>query len=188
MAEDEAARFWEFSLAIYADPDVAAAALALQETQGLDVNLALFCLFQGFARGRAFDRATLSRLATAAEQWNEVAVRSLRSVRRRLRAVPDAAVLRQAVAAAELEAERVGQARLLAAFDGGAPAESVDAAWRNLFLYAGEAGRPLFAAAASRLAGGLAPAPDGPGIEAEEIEEAAQRVVDHVLDRGGPRI
>ena len=189
MAEDEASRFWDFSRAIYADPAVAAAALSLQDADGRDVNLALYCLYAGFVAGRELDDAALSCLATAVESWNEEVIRPLRAVRRRLKGRAEAAGLRDGVASAELEAERLAQARLVAAVPvrpTAAPDKAT--AWRNLARYAGDAGRPLFAAAASRLAAGLAPAPDRTAVEPEEVEHPAQRVVDHLVDRSGPGV
>jgi len=189
MADDEASRFWAFSQAIYADPEVAAAALRLHDAQGRDVNLALYCLYAGFVAGRELDEGALACLAAAVESWNEEVVRPLRAVRRRLKGREDAAELRAGVAAAKLEAERLAQARLVAAGPAGPPAEAAAAtAWRNLSRYAGAAGRPLFAAAASRLAAGLAPAPDRAAVEPEEVEHPAERLVDHLLDRGGPGV
>ncbi len=112
--------FWDFSLEVYGLPGVADACLALQDRQGADVNLLLLaCWLAG--RGRRLDAALAARLRAAASEHQDPIVRPLRGARRALKARVATAdsllarpleALRQTVAAAELEAERVEQLAL----------------------------------------------------------------------------
>ncbi len=100
--------FWRFSLAFYATPGVAPACLALQDREGLDVNLVLFCCWVGVA----LDRAVLAEAEALVAEWRTEVVQKLRAVRRWLKPLPEAAGLRAAVAAQELAAEQHQQAML----------------------------------------------------------------------------
>ena len=119
MADDPASHspaegLWAFSLDLYARPGAADACLLLQDRHGLDVNLGLFALWLG-ARGYALDDATLAAAQAAAGQWHRQVVVPLRAARRFLKPLaedPAVAGLREAVKAAELEAERLEQRRL----------------------------------------------------------------------------
>ena len=46
-AETDAERFWRFALALYGGEEARALLLRLQDEAGLDVPLALFCLWRG---------------------------------------------------------------------------------------------------------------------------------------------
>ncbi len=177
MAIDRERRFWNFAAAIYAHPEVAAAAIALQDAAGRDVNIALYCAFAGFELGHALDRAALAAIERAVAPWAGTVVAPMRAIRRGLRAFaadPAAAALRDRLLALEMEAERLAQARILAAVPAtAAAAAGIDLARANLLRYAGEAGRALAAAIGSALAAGLAPAPDGPAVESEQIDDPA---------------
>jgi uncharacterized protein (TIGR02444 family) len=103
-----------FSLAFYAAPSVARALIALQDRDGLDVNLMLFALWLGVSgRGRlgsdglrAAERAVYTIRADIVEP--------LRALRRSLGQSPDVDVqrIRDGVKALELAAEKVVQSRL----------------------------------------------------------------------------
>lgn len=110
----EPGSFWAWSLEIYARPGVAEACLALQDQRGADVNLLLLGLWLA-TRGRTLPPETAAALAGQAATWQREVVRPLREVRRGLKrreADPAVAALRRAVAAAELEAERLLQGEL----------------------------------------------------------------------------
>lgn len=105
--------FWDFSLAIYARPKLAAACLALQDRLGSDVNLLLFCLWAGHC-GHRLTTKELGELHAVAEPWHDSVVRPLRGVRRWLKQSPAGARgaapgLRQGVKQLELDAERLEQ-------------------------------------------------------------------------------
>jgi uncharacterized protein (TIGR02444 family) len=98
--------FWEFSLAFYAEPGVAPACLAMQDRDGLDVNLALLCCWVGVA----LDAAALAEAEALVRDWRAQVVQPLRAVRRWLKGRDEA--LRAQVAAQELAAEQRQQAML----------------------------------------------------------------------------
>ncbi len=106
--------FWRFSLDLYAREGVPAACLRLQDRDGLDVNLVLFCLWCG-ATGRPLDVDTLRRAVATCRPWRETALLQLRMVRRALkRGVADvpaerAEPVRERIKLLELEAEHVQQ-------------------------------------------------------------------------------
>jgi len=114
---------WDFSLAVYARPAVAETCLALQDAFGADVNLVLYCCWLG-ATGRGhLDAEDFARLSEAASVWQREVVTPLRAVRRRLAEPPRrvahalSAALREAVKAAELDAERIEQTVLAEALE-----------------------------------------------------------------------
>lgn len=76
--------FWRFSQALYACGGVAERCLRLQDRDGWDVNLALFCLWVGLTRG-ALAAERLDEASALAEAWGEVAIVPLRHVRRALK-------------------------------------------------------------------------------------------------------
>lgn len=135
--------FWDFSLGVYARPGVAEACLALQERQGLDVNLLLFCCWAG-ARGHALTGDELARLIAAVRPWQEGVVKPLRAARRWLKlqtTAPgeEAAALRGRIKEQELAAERIEQQLLAGGLMPGPAEPSPGAAAANLKLYLGAA-------------------------------------------------
>lgn len=76
--------FWRFSITLYAAPGVAERCLRLQDRDGWDVNLGLFCLWSGFQRG-ALEPPVLDEAAALSQAWREVAVAPLRRLRRALK-------------------------------------------------------------------------------------------------------
>ncbi|MGB5949325.1 MAG: TIGR02444 family protein [Parvibaculum sp.] len=117
--------FWDFSLVLYARPGVEAALLALQDEEGLDVNLILFCLYAG-ARGRSLEEATLAGMRGIGAGWGQGVVAPLRAARRALKPIAEgdaaAARLRAEVKRLELAAEKEMQLRLDALLAGALPA------------------------------------------------------------------
>lgn len=148
MAESEqaGATLWRFAVAVYGRDGVAARCLALQDEIGLDVPLALFCLYGGLSCGRLAPDAAKAA-ALLAQDWGEAAIRPLRAARRtmkpRLEALDGvgigATAFRERIKALELDAERAlldALAPLLAKTEG--PPEP-DAARDNLAACAPEA-------------------------------------------------
>jgi len=129
--------FWEFSVEVYARPGVAPACLRLQDRDGLDVNLVLFAIWAGGARG-ALTAAELARAVEVSLRWREGVVGPLRSARRALKApdvpveVAGAATLRTRVKAAELSAEKLQQHMLAPLAEDAAPPAGRAAAEANL--------------------------------------------------------
>jgi len=104
--------FWESSLALYRRPGVPEACLRLQDRDGLDVNLVLWCVWLGVT-GRPLDEDLLGRAMAAVAPWRARAVLPLREIRRDLKpGVPGApaaetAALRESIKKMELAAERI---------------------------------------------------------------------------------
>jgi uncharacterized protein (TIGR02444 family) len=134
---------WQFSLAFYAAPGVAQALLALQDRDGLDVNLMLFALWLGVSGRGRLDSEALAAGERAACAIRAGIVEPLRALRRSLGQNPDVDVqrIRDGVKALELAAEKLVQSRL-ARFAGPCDASRsrparLAAAHDNLALYLG---------------------------------------------------
>jgi uncharacterized protein (TIGR02444 family) len=118
MARFPQCAFWDFSVAAYGRPGVAAACLALQERYAADVNLLLFACWLGATGRGTLDKAVLRRAEAAIEAWHIEVVRVLREVRQRLKrdrypaSAGLAAPFRRRIQAAELEAEHIEQLAL----------------------------------------------------------------------------
>jgi uncharacterized protein (TIGR02444 family) len=143
---DAAAEFWRFSLAFYAEPGVAAACLELQDRHGLDVNLALYGCWLGLSGRGRIDARGLAAADAAIADWRHSVIEPLRTVRRALKAAddPGAPELCERVKAAELEAERLCQARLAALAPAPVAANRqsrLEAACSNLSAYLGAKAR-----------------------------------------------
>ncbi len=122
MAADEAG-FWAFSTGLYTRPGVEAALLALQDEDGLDVSLVLFCLYAA-SRGETVDEELAGAMIAIGESWGRRVVAPLRAARRELKTLaPDSAV-RVDVKRLELAAEKEMQAALDALLPTGAELEA----------------------------------------------------------------
>ena len=110
------AELWRFALGYYAQPGVAAALLALQDRERLDVNLILFALWHGLSGRGRLDRAGLAAADRTVGALRSELIEPLRALRRRLKPHPDPDIrsLREAVKAIEIEAEQVALHRLAA--------------------------------------------------------------------------
>ena len=109
--------FWNFSLAVYAAPGVAAECLALQRELDVDVNMLLFCAWRGAAHGSVLSAERIGFFASLVRPWHEDVVKPLRGVRDALKGradfvEADIGALRSQVLAVELGAERIEQALL----------------------------------------------------------------------------
>lgn len=132
--------FWRFSLAVYAQPGVGAECLALQETLDIDVNVLLFCAWLGAERKLVLNDEALAAIDAGVLGWHGSVVRPLRAVRQTMKPMPEMAdeavkALRKEVAAVELRAEQIEQARLFEMADTiahGATVEVGDAVEANV--------------------------------------------------------
>lgn len=131
--------FWKFSLAVYAQPGVAAECLALQSALNIDVNVLLFCAWLATEKQLILNDKNFVAIDTYVTRWHQTVVRPLRSVRQAMKPMPemaDKAVkdLRQEIAAVELRAEQIEQALLFddvtAISAGAAAADSAEQAVR----------------------------------------------------------
>lgn len=129
----EGEAFWRFSLAFYARDGVAPALIALQDRDGLDVNVILYALWLGLARGHAMTAADLAAAEAAAAPLRDAVIVELRGLRRRLRADPDPGIqaLRRRVQALEIAAERAVQERLAGSVPASYPSPLSTAAARG---------------------------------------------------------
>jgi len=149
--------FWEFSLEVYARPGVAPACLRLQDRDGLDVNLVLFAIWAGGAKG-SLGAAALSRAVALSAIWRKDVVGPLRRARRALKApdvpveVAGAATLRTRVKSAELAAEKLQQHMIAPLVDGASSPVGRAAAEANLAAYMATAGLEAGAAHAAETA------------------------------------
>ena len=111
---------WSFSLVHYAKPGVKAACLALQDVHGLDVNVALACLWHERRGARPLSEEDIDGLlaAVAAERARVGAIRPLR---RAAKTVPHGDGLHRALKRAELLAENLLQRALQEALETWAP-------------------------------------------------------------------
>lgn len=110
--------FWKFSLAVYAQPGVAAECLALQSALGIDVNALLFCVWLGAEKKLLLNNKNFEAIDACVRRWHQTVVRPLRAVRQTMKPMPEMADdavkdLRKDIAAVELRAEQVEQALLL---------------------------------------------------------------------------
>jgi uncharacterized protein (TIGR02444 family) len=107
-----------FATDLYADPDLAALCLTLQDDFGADVTLLLCVTWRSWRDGSALDATAIAHLDDYIGPWRDQVVVPLRAVRRWLKqglapmpAGPSAA-LRTKVKQAELEAEMIALALL----------------------------------------------------------------------------
>jgi uncharacterized protein (TIGR02444 family) len=145
--------FWRFSLAFYGLPGVSRALIALQDREGLDVNLILFALWVGVSGRGRLDRDALMAADCAICEVRTEIVQPLRTLRRKLAESPDADVqdLRQGLKALELASEKMVQTRLARlARPVSAVAADITAAHANLAIYLGPERMPSAEAAVIR--------------------------------------
>src|SRR5262245_41209987 len=108
---------WRFALAVYGQPGVSDACLALQVRFGLDVNILLLALYAAAERGMAVEVQDVRGMDELVHTWRAETVLPLRSMRRRLKqpigpASEYSEVLRPTIKKAELLAEQIEQALL----------------------------------------------------------------------------
>jgi uncharacterized protein (TIGR02444 family) len=108
--------FWAFSLAFYARPGIAEICLALQDRDGLDVNILLLCCWLGWSGQGHLARHEVPAVEAGVAAWRGAVVERLRTLRRALKGMtnPVAPALRQDVQRLELVAEREAQRLLVA--------------------------------------------------------------------------
>ena len=134
---------WRFSLDFYSLPGTASALVALQDRDGLDVNLMLFALWLGTSGRGRLGRDDLTASERTVRDIRTEIVGPLRALRRRLKEHPDKEIqdLREGVKALELAAEKLAQVRLAGpvrpAEAGTIPEARLADAGANLALYLG---------------------------------------------------
>ncbi len=104
---------WDFSLELYARPDVAAACIEAQDHFAADVNLLLYAAWLA-RQDLELDQNQWRELAASVADWRQRVIEPLRGLRRDWRALPAAGALREQVKALELAAEQAQQGQMLA--------------------------------------------------------------------------
>lgn len=97
--------FWQFSCDLYARQGVEEALLALQDEDGLDVPILLFCIYAA-ARGVALSDGLQAEMTVIGKAWGEEVIAPLRAARRGLKRVAPESALRTEVKRLELDAEQ----------------------------------------------------------------------------------
>ncbi len=106
--------FWDFSIATYRLDGVPEACLWLQNERGVDVNMLLFSLWYGGARGDFHDNC-LTEALRFSTSWRDAVVKPLRSARSWMKQAPGEFeslsteqwhTLREDIKACELDAEK----------------------------------------------------------------------------------
>lgn len=112
--------FWDFSLALYAQPDIESLCLMLQKDFGLDVNLVLLAGWTA-CRGVQLEPDLAARLRSIGEDYQTTVMQPFRTARRGLKHWGEAAALGDLVAGQrrrlrviELDLEHLEQLRLAA--------------------------------------------------------------------------
>lgn len=109
--------FWDFSVRTYRTSGVSEACLSLQNDQGADVNMLLYCCWVGAAAG-PFDDELFSRASEYSARWAENVVIPLREARTwmkhtgcNLASVPTESCmeLREEIKSVEFAAEKMQQ-------------------------------------------------------------------------------
>lgn len=107
--------FWKFSLELYDREGVAAACLALQAEYQLDVNLLLFCYWQGTNFG-VVETELLRQVIDFSAEWRRHVVQPLRDARNWMKLNADNneqfQLVRAGIKTEELAAEKYQQERL----------------------------------------------------------------------------
>lgn len=105
-------RFGAWSASFYSQPQVAETALALQDRYGADVNLVFLCLWCAAERRRPLTAGEIDMLDATIAGLRATVLRPLRGLRRKMKEEGEDE-LYQALKAAEMEAERASQRRLI---------------------------------------------------------------------------
>lgn len=141
------AQIWNFARTVYARDGVEAACLRLQDRDGLDVPILLFCLWCGLAGPGPLSEAAMAAALRTARLWGGGVTAPLRAARRALKdEALGADAVRLALRAAVIEAERRSERIMLDALaaDCATVSQGVRgeaAARANLALYCRAIGR-----------------------------------------------
>lgn len=106
-----------YARALYERPGVREHLLALQDDEGADINLVLFCCYRAIVKNHALDIETLKRLIAHVADWREHILLPTRAFRRQIKHTmlkdQSLSVVYGAMLVSEIEAEYVQQAMLV---------------------------------------------------------------------------
>ncbi|PWQ98902.1 TIGR02444 family protein [Leucothrix arctica] len=132
---------WQFSLTLYAAPEVQQACLDLQDNHGADVNLVLFLLYQG-SLGRQLAQETIQTIVQETCSFRERVIQPIRALRKSLKSKKYSLEhgedsLYQQMLSLELSAEKLAQTHLQCInFTADNDQPTAQAAEKNLYAYA----------------------------------------------------
>ena len=122
MTSQTESPFWQFSLGLYAQQDVAESCIELQDSCGVDVNVMLYILWLA-CQDRKLSDDDIVAIQSSVEHWKTNVVLPLRNIRRALKtpksgyADIDTARFREKVKTIELESEKLQQDLLFGLMD-----------------------------------------------------------------------
>lgn len=106
---------WPYTLDLYARPGVQDAVIALQESQGADVNVLFYCVWCAATGRGSLDAGSFDRVESRIARWRREVTKPLRRLRTRIKTDPTllalegAADARKRILEAEIESERIAQ-------------------------------------------------------------------------------
>ena len=113
-----ATRFWDYALALYSQPGIEQACLAIQDEHDGDVNTTLLCCWAG-SLGFKLKRDDLDRLESAIADWQTTVLKPLRKLRYATKGFGNRGLdnmsLYKKLKAVELDAEKISQQLLVRA-------------------------------------------------------------------------
>jgi uncharacterized protein (TIGR02444 family) len=152
MTNNPVARpIWDFVLEYYRQQGVSEAAITLQDSAGVDVNMILFLMWLS-GQGRTLTEADMRKLGEASHGWQRSVVVPIRNIRRLLKenapfvAQETALAYRKKVQALEIEGEQLqldAMADAAKSVSPGAAASTEKAARDNLATFAKVTGKPF---------------------------------------------
>jgi len=104
--------FWEFSLKLYAEPDVEQALLFLQDHHGFNVNMILFCCWYGVEGQGKLTQKRLLYIDEGIKLWHARIIQPLRRLRKTLKnysLIKSHSTKNENVLSVELKAEKIEQ-------------------------------------------------------------------------------
>ena len=151
MSDSNSLPIWDFVLNYYKQQGVSEAAITLQDSIGIDVNMILFLMWlAGSKRTLAVD--DVKRVGETSHAWQRQVVIPIRAIRRLLKEnaplVPQPTALdyRKKIQALEIEGEQLqlnAMAGMSADLTFGSAPTAGDAARANLATFAGVVGKPF---------------------------------------------
>jgi len=151
MSDSNSLPIWDFVLNYYKQQGVSEAAITLQDSIGIDVNMILFLMWlAGSKRTLAVD--DVKRVGETSHAWQRQVVIPIRAIRRLLKEnaplvpQPTALEYRKKIQALEIEGEQLqlnAMAALMAGLKSGSAQTAGDAARTNLAAFANVTGKPF---------------------------------------------